>query len=131
MEDMNQERRTYLGIPLNPESGDRAGPPDVARLATHLGISPGELTAMLEGGDDSAANQDLSDQATARLSRIAQLAALAEEFLGETAVTWLLTPRASLSTSATAITPLAFSLEDGGLDHLRTHLLQLRHGISP
>lgn len=128
---MNQERRTYLGIPLNPEPGDRAGPPDVARLAAHLGISPGELTAMLEGGDDGAATQDLSDQATARLSRVAQLAALAEEFLGETAVTWLRTPRASLSTSATAITPLAFSLEDGALDHLRNHLLQLRHRISP
>jgi hypothetical protein len=127
MEDMNQERRTYLGIPLNPEPGDRAGPPYVA----HLGISPGELTAMVQGSEGGADTQDLSEQATARLSRIAQLVALAEEFLGETAVTWLLTPRASLSTSATAITPLAFSLEDGGLDHLCTHLLQLRHGISP
>lgn len=114
MEDMNQERRTYLGIPLNPESGDRAGPPDLARLATHLGISPGELTAMLEGGDDGAATRDLSGQVTARLSRIAQLVALAEEFLGETAVTWLLNPRASLSTSATAIMPLAFPSRTAG-----------------
>lgn len=104
----------YLGIPLNPEPGDWAGPLDVARLAAHLGISPGELTAMLQGSEGGADTQDLSDQATVRLSRVAQLAARAVEFLGETAVTWLLTPRASLSTSATAIMPLAFPSRTAG-----------------
>ena len=50
---MNQERTTYLGIPLNPVPGYRASPPDVARLATHLGMACGELTAMVENNETS------------------------------------------------------------------------------
>lgn len=109
----------------------KAGLPDVARLATHLGMSAGERTGMLEDNAPGSGDQRLSEVAMARLSRVVQAAALAEEFLEDTAMTWLYTPRTSLPATGTAITPLALSIQDGGLDHLRRHFLQLRPGISP